>query len=75
MSDPIDRAVIDIPCPNCGKILKQRVGWISAHPDFACTCGQRFEAADISRKARQARDRLAASLKKELEKLAKRFKR
>lgn len=40
MARLLDNQTIDIDCPACGHKSRKTVGWLKAHRDFACACGQ-----------------------------------
>lgn len=69
MSISLDNQTIDIPCPKCGKKIKERIGRLKRDPKLVCPCGQSIQIkADELRRAtdtiNKSLSKLGAALKK-----------
>ena len=38
----LEDAEIPLPCKNCGRKTKKRVGWIKNNTEFTCICGTKI---------------------------------
>lgn len=51
----LDKKVIDLPCPNCGRKHPKEIGWIKANRELACDCGGRIRL-DADKFVREIRE-------------------
>jgi len=42
MAGFLDSTDIEIPCENCGRKTKKRIGWIKTNREFTCGCGTKI---------------------------------
>lgn len=62
-----DEKSVTLTCTKCGQEISKTVGWLKQNPDFACNCGQNFEAHKLIRRLDQgekAIDKFRSSLSK-----------
>ena len=43
MNSILDSAKVDIPCPKCGRKIKESLGRLKNNPTLRCTCGTSIE--------------------------------
>ena len=43
MAGLLDNEPLEFPCPNCGKNIRQTIGWVKTHNYYTCICGCRIE--------------------------------
>jgi peptide subunit release factor 1 (eRF1) len=66
----LDKKRVTFSCRECGEKITKTLGWLKAHPDFACpNCGTRYDVNKLvdsfaGGEAQQAIDKFRANLRK-----------
>ncbi|MGE7007531.1 hypothetical protein [Sphingomonas sp. NPDC049708] len=48
-----DEKSVSLTCTQCSQQITKTIGWLKQNPDFACDCGQSFEAHKLIRRLEQ----------------------
>lgn len=72
MANILDSAGIQLPCKQCGRVMKKTVGWVKRNMEFTCRCGAviRLDADEVGREFAKI-DRALAEFQRTVKKLNK----
>jgi len=73
MKSILDNDTVDVPCPHCGKKLKERVAKLKTSPHLTCRhCGQGFDVdAKQFKAATEKVDKAVADLQRKIGRIFK----